>query len=54
MNLYLESFLRSLGVFLSVYFTVGWGGKSKLVYDEYVMVAAVLAALAGNYMVRRG
>jgi hypothetical protein len=45
MNIYLEVLLRTLGVFLSVYFTVGWGRKSSPVFDEFLVIFAVVLAI---------
>ena len=50
MNIYLEMLLRSLGVFLSVFFTVGWGRKSKLAFDASLMIFAVVLAIALAFM----
>ena len=43
MNIYLEAFLRSVAVFLGVFFTVTWGRKSKPKWD----IAPILMAVAG-------
>jgi hypothetical protein len=45
MDVRFEAALRTLGVFLSVYFTVGWGAKSPPGWDVPVMVGAVLLAV---------
>ena len=45
MNIHLEAMLRTLGVFLSVYFTVGWGKSSQPAYDMYMIIAAVVIAI---------
>jgi hypothetical protein len=50
MNIYLEMILRSLGVFLGVFFTVGWGRKSKPVYDVFLIIFAVVLAVALAFM----
>jgi hypothetical protein len=50
MNIYLEMILRSLGVFLGVFFTVGWGRKSKPVYDVFLIMFAVVLAIALAFM----
>ena len=42
--------LRSLGVFLGVFFTVGWGRKSKPVYDVFLIMFAVVLAIALAFM----
>lgn len=44
-----ELFLRSLSVFLSVYFTVGWGEKNKILHDVPILICAVIAALLLRY-----
>jgi hypothetical protein len=50
MDVRFEAVLRTLGVFLSVYFTVGWGEKSPPVWDVPVMVSAVLLAVGLRLM----
>ena len=50
MNIYLEMILRSLGVFLGVFFTVGWGRKSKPVYDVFLIIFAVVLAITLAFM----
>tara|TARA_E500000178_G_C16392571_1_gene475060 strand:- start:341 stop:499 length:159 start_codon:yes stop_codon:yes gene_type:complete len=50
LNIYLELLLRTVGVFLSVFFTVGWGKKSNPVFDEILMFCVVAAAIALNYI----
>jgi hypothetical protein len=42
--------LRSLGVFLGVFFTVGWGRKSKPVYDVFLIIFAVVLAVVLAFM----
>ena len=42
MNIYLEILLRALGVFLGVFFTVGWGRKSKPEFDVFLIIFAVV------------
>lgn len=49
MNIHVEAILRSLGVFLGVYFTVGWGEKSSPVYDVPLMLGAIATALVLKY-----
>ena len=44
-----EIVLRTLGVFLSVYFTLGWGEKSKPGWDIPLMVGAVFVARMLRY-----
>jgi hypothetical protein len=50
MNIYLEMMLRSLGVFLGVFFTVGWGRKSKPAFDVFLIIFAVVLAIALAFM----
>jgi hypothetical protein len=45
MDVRFEALLRSLGLFLSVYFTVGWGEKSLPAWDVPLMVGAMLLAV---------
>ena len=42
--------LRSLGVFLGVFFTVGWGRKSKPAFDVFLIIFAVVLAIALAFM----
>jgi hypothetical protein len=50
MNIYLEMVLRALGVFLGVFFTVGWGRKSKPVFDVFLILFAVVLAVVLAFM----
>ena len=50
MNIYLEMLLRSLGVFLGVFFTVGWGRKSKPAFDVFLIIFAVVLAIVLAFM----
>ena len=50
MNIYLEAMLRTLGVFLGVFFTVGWGRKSKPAFDVFLIIFAVALAVALAFM----
>ena len=50
MNIYLEMMLRALGVFLGVFFTVGWGRKSKPAFDVFLIIFAVVLAIALAFM----
>jgi hypothetical protein len=45
MDVRLEAILRGIGVFLSVYFTVGWGRKSKPAWDLLFMVMMIALAI---------
>ena len=42
--------LRSLGVFLGVFFTVGWGRKSKPAFDVFLIIFAVVLAVVLAFM----
>ena len=50
MNIYLEMVLRALGVFLGVFFTVGWGRKSKPAFDVFLILFAVVLAVVLAFM----
>lgn len=52
MNIYLEILLRTLGVFLSVFFTVGWGRKSVPEFDAALIVFAVVLAVGLAFVQR--
>lgn len=41
-----QPFLRALAVFLTVFFTVGWGIDSPPEYDEYLIIFAVILAIS--------
>ncbi len=45
MNPHLEAFARALGIFLSIYFTSTWASNSPPVYDTWLVVSAIIAAL---------
>ena len=47
MDVRLESFLRTLGVFLSVFFTIRWGAKSPLNDELWMTITAIVAVIAG-------
>ena len=47
MDVRLESFLRTLGVFLSVFFTIRWGAKSPINDELWMTITAILAVIAG-------
>jgi hypothetical protein len=49
-NIYIELLLRTIGVFLSVFFTVGWGKKSNPKFDEILMIVVVISAVVLNYI----
>ena len=50
MNIYLEALLRTLGVFLGVFFTVGWGRNSKPAFDVFLIIFAVVVAVVLAFM----
>ena len=54
MNVYLEMLLRMIGVFLSVFFTVGWGRKSAPSFDHYLIILSVLSAVAAAFFLLPG
>ena len=47
MDVRLESFLRTLGVFLSVFFTIRWGAKSPINDEMWMTLTAIAAVIAG-------
>ena len=47
MDIRLESFLRTLGVFLSVFFTIRWGTKSPINDELWMTLTAIAAVIAG-------
>jgi hypothetical protein len=47
MDVRLESFLRTLGVFLSVFFTIRWSTKSPINDELWMTVVAIVAVIAG-------
>ena len=49
MDVRYEAVLRTIGVFLSVYFTLGWGEKSKPGWDVPLMVGAIVLAMILKY-----
>lgn len=54
MNVYLEMLLRMIGVFLSVFFTVGWGRKSAPSFDHYFIILSVIAAVTAAFILLPG
>ena len=50
MDVRYEAALRTIGVFLSVYFTLGWGQKSKPEWDAPLMIGAIALAVLIKYM----
>lgn len=47
MDIRLESFLRTLSVFLSIFFTVRWGAKSPIQDELWMTVTSIIAVIAG-------
>ena len=50
MDVRYEAMLRTIGVFLSVYFTLGWGQKSKPEWDAPLMIGAITLAVVDKYL----
>jgi hypothetical protein len=50
MDVRYEAMLRTIGVFLSVYFTLGWGQKSKPEWDAPLMIGAITLAVVAKYL----
>ena len=50
MDVRYEAVLRTIGVFLSVYFTLGWGQKSKPEWDAPLMIGAITLAVVAKYL----
>jgi hypothetical protein len=50
MDVRYEAMLRTIGVFLSVYFTLGWGQKSKPEWDAPLMIGAITLAVMAKYL----
>ena len=50
MDVRYEALLRTIGVFLSVYFTLGWGQKSKPEWDAPLMIGAITLAVMAKYV----
>jgi hypothetical protein len=47
MDIRLESFLRTLGVVLTIFFTVRWGRDSPITDELWMVVASISAVIAG-------
>lgn len=43
----MESALRTLGVFLSIFFTVRWGRESPINDELWMVVTSILAVILG-------
>ena len=50
MDVRYEAALRTIGAFLSVYFTLGWGQKSKPEWDAPLMIGAITLAVVAKYL----
>jgi hypothetical protein len=50
MNIYLESVLRLVGLFISVYFTTKWTIKSKPEFDTLSSYLIISIAILLNYI----
>ena len=50
MDVRYEAVLRTIGVFLSVYFTLGWGQKSKPEWDAPLMIGVITLAVMAKYL----
>jgi hypothetical protein len=50
MDVRYEALLRTIGVFLSVYFTLGWGQKSKPDWDAPLMIGVITLAVVAKYL----
>ena len=46
MNIHLEAFARTLGLFLSIYFTTKWANRSPPAYDTAIVLTAVIVAIS--------
>ena len=47
MDIRLESFLRTLSVFLSIFFAVRWAAKSPIQDELWMTVTSITAVIAG-------
>ena len=47
MDIRLESTLRAISVFLSIFFTIRWGAKSAIDDDLWITLAVIAAVIAG-------
>ena len=50
----LESFMRTLGVFLTVFFTIRWGAKSPINDELWITVASILGVILGFRTLKMG
>lgn len=44
-----ELFFRALSIFLSIYFTIGWGEKNQIKYDMPILISAMVLAVVVRY-----
>ena len=49
MDIRIEALMRAVALFLSVFFTLQWGGSSQPVWDTPLMIAAIVAAIVVYY-----
>lgn len=49
MNIHVEALLRSIAIFLGVFFTYRWVSKSEPTYDLMMVTLAVLLAVTLNH-----
>ena len=47
MDIRLEAMLRTIGVFLSIFFTIRWSAKSPINDELWMTVTAIGAVIAG-------
>ena len=45
----IELFFRTLSIFLSTYFTIGWGEKNQIKYDMPILISAMVLAVIARY-----
>ena len=50
MDVRYEAALRTIGLFTTVYFTLGWGQKSKPEWDAPLMIGAITLAVMAKYL----
>jgi hypothetical protein len=50
MDVRYEAVLRTIGVFLSVYFALDWGQKSKPEWDAPLMIGVITLAVMAKYL----
>lgn len=50
MNTHLEAAIRTIGVFISVFFTTRWTTKSEPKYDLPLVIIAIISGLLINHV----